>query len=371
MEENSNVLTSGIDSLKELRDIVNRNVTARNQSEYEAAEAKKLEKELNINKKNLKDNIDSTVKKRRSEVAKQFEDEMSKEEAKLKKIKDQRSRAKEKGVKERITDETSDLTAQNKELKGNIRTALKGERLPGFCGSNFYFALFMTKGPGEVFLCVLMALLACLILPGALYLLLPIDRDNKFMAGLLLAVVYFVVIALVVGLYILINNKTKKKHEERIKEIRQLRDRINGNNKQIHKITRSIKKDKNEEMYELGDFDSKMKDIESEIGRINGEKEAALINFDDNIAPNIISEIEAKEMPRINDLEEKLNEAVTNKESMDEIIKETSLKITSEYEAYIGKEYTSIEKLDNLIKIMESGQATTVSQAIDIYKAQP
>jgi hypothetical protein len=64
---------------------------------------------------------------------------MSKEEDKLRKARGKRDRAKEKGVKERISDETADLTRQNKEIKGNIRTELKGARLPKFCGSVFYF----------------------------------------------------------------------------------------------------------------------------------------------------------------------------------------------------------------------------------------
>ena len=62
--------------------------------------------------------------------------------------------------------------------------------------------------------------------------------------------------------------------------------------------------------------------------------------------------------------------SVQNKLTLEEIVKETSLKISSEYEAYIGKEYTNLERIDALIKIMENGQAQTVSQAIDLYKRQ-
>ena len=123
-------------------------------------------------------------------------------------------------------------------------------------------------------------------------------------------------------------------------------------------------------MYELGDYDEKIRTIEAEIQRINGEKEAALLNFDENIKSSIVAEIEAKEMPRINEAEGKLQEIVTQREAMEEIVKETTLKITSDYEAYIGKSFSSVEKIDSLIKLIESGQATTISQAIDIYKAE-
>ena len=44
--------------------------------------------------------------------------------------------------------------------------------------------------------------------------------------------------------------------------------------------------------------------------------------------------------------------------------------ISSEYVAFIGKEYTNLERIDALIKFMENGQAQTVSQAIDLYKRQ-
>ena len=89
-----------------------------------------------------------------------------------------------------------------------------------------------------------------------------------------------------------------------------------------------------------------------------------------NKRQDIVKEIESKEMPRINDLQKEYDETVSQKESLEEIVKETSLKISSEYEAYIGKEYTNLERIDALIKIMENGQAQTVSQAIDLYKRQ-
>ena len=100
MDENGNVLAGGIENLKAFRDLVERNVNSKNQAEFYASEEKKYEKELNLNKKNLKENIEATVKKRRLEVARQYDDEMVKEEAKRRKIKDQRGDAKKKGIKD-------------------------------------------------------------------------------------------------------------------------------------------------------------------------------------------------------------------------------------------------------------------------------
>ncbi len=368
--ENKNILQGDTDSLREFRDIVENNINARNQAELTIIEEKRLEKELSLNKKNLKDEIDSTVKYRRAQVAAKYDAEMNKEEGKLKKVKNKRGRAKEKGVKERITEETADLSVQNKEIKGNIRTELKGARLPKFCGTSFYFSLYFTKGFGEVMLCALMVILMFLILPGGIYALLPIDQEKRVTAIMMLAIIYFVVIVFCCFVYIIIYKRTRGRNEEKLREIRQLRDRVAGNNRQIKKIARAIRKDKNEDMYGLGEYDDKIHAAENEIRRINEEKEAALLNFDENIKATIISEIENKELPRIQEMEERYRETVNRREEMEEVVKQTGLKISSEYESYIGRDYTNAAKIDRLIEIIESGKASNVSEAIEIMKTE-
>ena len=62
---------------------------------------------------------------------------------------------------------------------------------------------------------------------------------------------------------------------------------------------------------------------------------------------------------------------LANREAMEEIVKQTGLKISSEYEAYLGKEYTNLNKIDRLMSVMESGKATTISEAIEVAKTEP
>lgn len=42
--------------------------------------------------------------------------------------------------------------------------------------------------------------------------------------------------------------------------------------------------------------------------------------------------------------------------------------ITNKYETYLGKDFCTEEKLSDLISIMEEGSASTVSEAIKVYK---
>lgn len=367
LEENS-ILSGGMNELAQYKQLMEQNAKAQTDIKQGKAAVAQLEKEIQTSRKSLQDNIDSTVKKRRSAVEDSFNNEIDKDEDKLKKIKNKREKAKEKGVKERIAEETSDLTAQNAELKKNVKASLKAEKLPKFCGSTYYFMLYFTKGAGEVFVCALTIIAAFLLLPGVVYILLPMEKlPHKFEIASV-ALVYFVVILIVFFIYKLINDKTKHKHLEALKEIRKLKDGISGNTKQIKKIARSIRKDKNEEMYGLEDFDSKISEINADIEKITADKEAALKNFDDFTKPEIISEIEGRELPKINELEAGLKEAEKSIADLEEQLKTLSINISTNYEAYLGKDFTSPEKVDVLLSYMETGRATTVAEAINIYK---
>lgn len=367
MEDNTNIMSGDLNALKQFRDIVSQYNEAEQNCAQNASEEKRLEKELALNRKNLKDNIESTVKKRRSEVQDKFDEEISKDKDKLKRIQNRRGKAKDKGVKGRIAEETADLAGQNTELKKNIKAALKENRLPKFCGSGFYFTLYFTKGAAEVFICAMMIILMFLLFPAAVYLALPLEKLPERYTIPAFAITYFIVVVIVFFVYKIIGDMTKHKHEDELRAIRALRDRINSNKKQISGIARSITKDKNEDMYGLEDYDAQIRDIEEDIAKITADKEEALKNFDSNASVEIASEIESREMPRINGIEDKYNQAVKLHAELDELIKQLGLKISTDYEAYLGKDFTDTAKIDGLIAIMETGKASTVSEAINIY----
>ena len=53
---------------------------------------------------------------------------------------------------------------------------------------------------------------------------------------------------------------------------------------------------------------------------------------------------------------------------LDTLIKEQRIYISSNYEAYLGKEFMNLDKLQELYSYMKSGIADTVSQALAVYK---
>ncbi len=370
MDSSNNILSGDINSLKEYRSFVENYENSKTLKEQSAQEEKRLEKDLTLNKKNLKDNIDATVRKRRLEVADKFDEEIEKDRDKIKKIKSKREKAKEKGVKGRIEEETSELTTQNNELKRNIKNTLKEDKLPKICYSNIYYTLYFTKGVGEGFICALMIILMFLILPAAVYLALPMEKLPKKFEIPGFALTYFVVIVIAFFVYKLIGDKTKHRHKETLTSVRSIKDQIYSNKRQIKKIAKSIQKDKNEEMYGLGDFDNSIKEVEDDIASINQKKEEALSNFDVNVQPEIVAEIENRELPRINEIEFNYNEVVKKHAELEDTVKQMGLKLSTDYEAYLGKNFSDLARIDELITIMETGKAVTVSDAVNAFRTK-
>ena len=366
--EGNTILSGDINSLRIYRNVVEEYDKVKEACNQAAMDEKKLERELAINQKDLKDTIDSTIKKRRSEIASTYDVEIDRTQDKIKKIKKKREKVKEGGVKERIADATSGLSSQNKDIKKDIKLALKEEKLPAFCGTHFYFMLYFTKGASEVFGCALMILIFLLALPALVWWALPWEKLGDKWQIPSFAITYFVIILFIFFIYKIIGDRTKGKHADKLNEIRALRDRVRSNDKEINRISTSITHEENEDIEGLGDLDEQIKNEEAVLLKTTSDKENALLNFDRTVSAQIKQEIETRELPRINEIEKAYKEACAKHTEFDNRAKEMGIHISSDYEAYLGKEYTNVEKIDELISIMEAGNAATVSEAVNTHK---
>lgn len=364
------ILNGNIDDLKKYRDELIAYTDSKNKNDQETIRLKQLEKEINGLRKDMNEEIEGTVKKRRNEISSKYDKEISASESKLKQAKNQRDKAKEKGVKGRIADETQELTVQTNELKYSIKTEIKAKGLPRFCGSKLYHMLFFTKGPLEIFFCGLVFIVLFLFLPALVYLALPFGRFDDFCIPAF-AITYFVFFVLFFFLYKVISDKTKHKEKDFLKTIRQRIDKIAENKKQIKAITQSIRSDQNEEMYGLGDYDSKISVVEEELGKISSAKEEALREFDGATAVTITDEIKGRLLPKIEELEGQFAEGDAANSELSGQVKEEGLRIANTYEAFLGKEFLDVSNVGKLIEILDTGKATTVSEAVEVYKTQP
>ena len=52
---------------------------------------------------------------------------------------------------------------------------------------------------------------------------------------------------------------------------------------------------------------------------------------------------------------------------LDDLVKKQRIYISSNYEAYLGKDFMSMDKLSELNQIMKSDSADTIAQALAVY----
>lgn len=338
-------------------------------SELEASEERAKQEELKslhaleTEKKAVADNIALTVKRRREEINKSYDGEISRAQDRLKKIRARREKAKNQGIKDRIEEETSELHLHNRELKVRMRTLFQKERVPAFCQTGLYYALYFPKGAREC-LTLLAALLICfLLIPYGIYMALPVQKTPY------LVLVYFACVLVFGGLYTVVGNMTKGRHLSAVKEGRQIRNVMLSNYRKIRIITSAIRRDKNESLYNLEKYDDEISQLEQDMGDMLKKKKDALNTFE-NVTRTIISdEITENSKEKVNALEARHEEAEGQLRYIQTILKEKRIYITDTYETYLGREFLDAERLDALRRIMENGEAVNISDAIEVYRA--
>ena len=316
---------------------------------------KRLEKDLEAEKKAVADAISLTVKKRMEEINGSYDKEIAKGQDRLKRVRSKREKAKSQGIKERIAEETKELHDDNRELKLQMKTTFQKDRVPRFCKSTWYYSLFLI---------LLVTILICfLAVPYGIYMLLP-EKSTYYLIG-----IYFAVVVVFGGIYILINNKTKVRHQEALKQGRKIRDLMRTNHKKIRVITNSIRRDRDEAVYDLEKYDDEIAQIEQDLSDITSKKKEALNTFEKVTKTIISDEIAGASREKIERLEEELLRASEEAKEAEVKVKEQTLFITDNYESYLGTEFMVPEKLDELADFIRMGKATTISEAEALYRS--
>lgn len=327
-----------------------------------SAEEQQLEKTLESEKKAVSDAIHSTIRRRNDEISSSYDKEIAKGQDRLKRIRAKREKAKSQGVRDRIEEETAELKSHNRELKVKLRTLLQQKHVPFFCGSGFYYSLFFPRSVRE-FLTLLITLCVCfLAVPFGIYSLLP---EQKL---LVLFGIYFGVILVFGGLYIMISNTTRGRYGDTLKEGRAIRSQMQTNCQMMRVIIRNIKKDKNEAIYNLEKYDDEIAQLEEDLEQIARKKKEALSTFDNVTRTIIADEITSNSQQKIDELGEKLEEAAGQRRYVETMLKEKKIFITDNYESYLGHEFLTAERLEALKELIDSGRAKNITEAIDLYK---
>lgn len=330
------------------------------------AEEERIDKELEQERLDMADTINQTVKKRRDGISASYDKEIGTEQDRLRKIRAKREKAKNQGIKERIAEETKELKEKNQELSMQLKTLFKQNGVPSFCKTTWFYAFYMPGSLKELGLLILGFLVCFVGIPLASYLFIP-EENRKFWV---MVIIYLIVILIFGGLYILVGNKVKMRHLAVLKQGKDIRGTIRGNNRKIRAITSSIRKDRDEAIYNLEKYDDEISQIEQELQQLSNQKKEALNAFNTVTKTIISDEIMNNNKVKMEALEEEHARIEARLKEAQIHAKEQALLVTDQYETYLGKEFLQPDKLSELAKIVRGGRASNLSEAIAVYQAQ-
>lgn len=357
--ESGNILSDGIDALNTIKEHLLELNGYKEKTEQLTSDEKKFEKAIEIKERDIQDEISVTLKKRREEIEQTFDEQIDKLKAKMKKFHAKKDKLKDAKISERIKFETSDLIEENKKLSINVKNIFKQNHVPKIYNNSLYYSLFFPSSLMDWVLILLIVALAFLAIPCGIYFGLLPERKIIYLVA-----IYFITIIVICGLYILINNISKSKYIDVIVQVKQLRIQIKVNKKKMIAIKKSIKNDKDESRYGLDKINQEMQELETNIEESKMQKEEAITNFNNTTKLVITTEIKAKHQEEFDKLKMDYENTHNEINRYDTKIKEMTLVMANNYEAYIGKDFLKIEKIDALINLMETRGITTISEGL-------
>lgn len=357
-----NFLSGGIEELEAAKRAIIEEAEKNLAADEAKSAYKAKDKELNAKRMFMSDRIDSAVKNRRNELEK---DHDSRIEAARKDVKEARRNKKEalsKAVNQRVKDETADLVAANKKLKKENKALFKAAKIPAFCNTKFYYALFAPRSGADFLVFVVTIIIAAAVIPNVVCAF--VDWVSLFKILLYVGIVFFLCL-----IYFIITIWTKAGQKVSVLEDgRPNMKQIKANKKAIRKLKKGIKKDGNEQQYGLESYDVEIDRREGVFEEKTKLKQKAMEEFDNVTTLQIRKEIEDEIVPQIEKLSEEAAALEAESSEKSRIARQASENLAAEYVIYLSEKYASCEKIDELINIIKEGKANNISEALDIAK---
>lgn len=368
-----NLFNEKADFILQVRDEVVKRDNMATELERMKACQKKLTRGLVSEEKSIADEIATTIKKRKQEITSTFDERLDDNRARKKKVASKRDKKKNQRMNQRIEEETKHITEENRALEVEMKTLLKKNKVPGFCSAKLYFLMFNPRGIGEIFAMLICFAIYFAGIPGGLgffFNKFVLSGKENVNVAFWVVLVIAILVVLQLLIYFLIFNSTKVRHGDIIKQTRSIRDKIKANKRQADAIKNSINKDKDESIYNLGSYDEKMANLDSEADDISNEKKEALKEFEDKTTQVIIDEINGRRLQTVEDMKAEKKELENSISKMEKKYSDKVLQITKDYASFIGEDMCKQDKLNDILALMADGEAETVSEAISLYRGQ-
>ena len=359
-----NFLSGGIAELEQAKAAIEKAAELTSEMEETEKLLRANDKDVDAQKKFMNDKIEASIRNRREELEKAHDDQIAIAKKDLKSAEKNKKSARSKAVNERIQESTDYLTQENKRLNAQIKSIFKQAKVPSFCNTTFYYALFNARTVKDFFIFAITVLIAVAVIPNVVCALLDVKTVFK-----VLIYIGIILVFLVIYFLIFINTRSDQKANA-IDKARSLRRKIDANNKQIKSMSNSIKSDSDESSYGLENFDSEIQRCNDAIHERESAKATAVEDFNNYTAGSIRQEIENENLPIIEQLELDGKALKADFEQKQAAAQAANNEVTNTYATYLGAKNVTAEKIDELIGIINEGKAQTIMQALDVLNGE-
>ena len=332
---------------------------------------KKQEKDVQSEANSIRDEIESTVKKRRSEVEDGYDRQISAVKSKKKKAEAEKEKRIDAGKASRIKEESKEHLEDSREAEKEMKKLFRKEGVPKFARSKLFYVLFMPESPveyGMMLFCYAMifagipAIVTCLV--RWIFLRDASEKTKTVLSIMIPAVMIILALLIIFLIYV----KVKSRHLKTLRLGRKYRNMISKNDRRIREIKRSVENDDDESIYDVSDVNERIEVIAGEEEDLRDQKSATLKTFDEETAGELQREIEERRNPRLHELQEQRDNTSAELEATEKALQEKSLEISQNYTSRLGEDFLKQDRLEDLLSILQSGQADTISGAIAYYR---
>lgn len=357
-----NLLKKGKDELEVIKGLILTASENEVKSREQKAQAEKLDDLIKEKEKNIETEVTKTKAKRKNELSGTFDEQTDKVKDRLKGVVSKKGKAKNKKIDIRIKEETAGQQEKISQIKNDIKQLYRAEKMPRIFNNGYFQSICQPIGIGSFFAIFITIVIVLVVIPfGVFYFFLP-------KKALYLAVMYIASVVLFGSFYLFVNQKTKVGHPDAFAKLKALRLEKRAAKKEIRRIIKKIRKDKDESTYGLDELNAEINSLNYEIEQITANKKLALKEFEEKTCKDVEKEIVGRYESEISKMKEDYKAAYDSQRFAEDTYRKTSLSLSKEYATYMGKDMLSISKIEALEKIIDDGRAATIGDAINILK---
>ncbi len=358
-----NILGEGRETLQRIYDEVKDLENSRSREAELSVFEDETEKLLQDKEKAVAKEIAEVTKKRREEIAATFDSEESKLNSLVKKVSGKREKYRSSKVSERISEETASFIADNKMIKEEAKKLFKQTKTPLFFNSELYYALFMPSSLRDVLVCLLAFVLFFAAVPTAVWYFL-LERTQIF----LIVLVYLLSVLIFGGIYLRIYAASKTKYKDAIASGNNFRNKIRNNKRVAARISRNIKKDNDDTKYGLEGYNAQLNDLKLQLDELIAKRRESLRVFDENTKLTIAEEIKNVNQAELDGYRQKLESITAELSGIRGYVKQRTIWVAENYEAFLGKENVNVDTLSGMLEISGENAAATIAEILELYK---